>query len=109
MKKVAREAGTEGKLVVQAEICKVSGGTLRESRSLSKETDFMPLVSLSVNTMASNLTTQVRSFAQVSAAAMEGDFTTVEASGEMNLLKTQINQMVNRKNIATREAAERAT
>ena len=68
----------------------------------------MPLVSLSVNTMASNLTTQVRSFAQVSAAAMEGDFTTVEAGGEMNLLKTQINQMVNRKNIATREAAERA-
>ena len=69
----------------------------------------MTLVSLSVKTMASNLTTQVLSFAQVSAAAMEGDFTrfnTVEASGEMNLLKTQINQMVNRKNIATREAAE---
>jgi methyl-accepting chemotaxis protein len=47
--------------------------------------------------MAGNLTTQVRGFAQISAAAMDGDFTcfiTVEASGEMDSLKTQINQMV---------------
>jgi len=43
------------------------------------------------------LTTQVRGFAQISAAAMDGDFTrfiTVEASGEMDSLKTQINNMV---------------
>lgn len=67
--------------------------------------------------MASNLTTQVRGFAQISAAAMDGDFTrfiTVEASGEMDSLKTQINQMVFnlrdsiQKNTAAREAAELA-
>ena len=36
-------------------------------------------------------------FAQIPTAAMDGDFTrfiTVEASGEMDSLKTQINQMV---------------
>ena len=74
-------------------------------------------VRLSVNTMAGNLTTQVRGFAQISAAAMDGDFTrfiTVEASGEMDSLKTQINQMVFnlrdsiQKNTAAREAAELA-
>jgi osomolarity two-component system sensor histidine kinase NIK1 len=77
----------------------------------------MSIGSLSVNTMASNLTTQVRGFAQISAAAMDGDFTrfiTVEASGEMDSLKTQINQMVFnlrdsiQKNTAAREAAELA-
>lgn len=75
------------------------------------------LIRLSVNTMAGNLTTQVRGFAQISAAAMDGDFTrfiTVEASGEMDSLKTQINQMVFnlrdsiQKNTAAREAAELA-
>ncbi|KAL4263345.1 histidine kinase [Pleurotus pulmonarius] len=74
-------------------------------------------ITLSVNTMASNLTTQVRGFAQISAAAMDGDFTrfiTVEANGEMDSLKTQINQMVFnlrdsiQKNTAAREAAELA-
>ena len=72
---------------------------------------------MSVNTMASNLTTQVRGFAQISPAAMDGDFSrfiTVEASGEMDSLKTQINQMVFnlrdsiQKNTAAREAAELA-
>jgi len=67
--------------------------------------------------MAGNLTTQVRGFAQISAAAMDGDFTrfiTVQASGEMDSLKTQINQMVFnlrdsiQKNTAAREAAELA-
>lgn len=71
-----------------------------------------------MNTMASNLTSQVRGFAQISAAATDGDFTrfiTVEASGEMDSLKTQINQMVYKlresiqKNTAAREAAELAT
>lgn len=67
--------------------------------------------------MANNLTTQVRGFAQISAAATDGDFSrfiTVEASGEMDSLKTQINQMVFnlrdsiQKNTAAREAAELA-
>ena len=70
-----------------------------------------------MNIMAKNLTTQVRGFAQISAAAMDGDFSrfiTVEASGEMNSLKTQINQMVFnlrdsfQNNTQAREAAEMA-
>ncbi|KAG6906866.1 hypothetical protein DXG01_011628 [Tephrocybe rancida] len=103
VKKVAREVGTEGKLGVQAEVGNVQG--------------IWQEITLSVNTMAGNLTTQVRGFAQISAAAMDGDFTrfiTVEASGEMDSLKTQINQMVFnlrdsiQKNTAAREAAELA-
>jgi osomolarity two-component system sensor histidine kinase NIK1 len=123
VKKVAREVGTEGKLGVQAEVgnvqgiwqeitcvCCSIGGVLTNSHIV-----VMPR--LSVNTMAGNLTTQVRGFAQISAAAMDGDFTrfiTVEASGEMDSLKTQINQMVYnlrdsiQKNTAAREAAELA-
>jgi len=103
VKKVAREVGTEGKLGVQAEVGNVQG--------------IWQEITMSVNTMAGNLTTQVRGFAQISAAAMDGDFTrfiTVEASGEMDSLKTQINQMVFnlrdsiQKNTAAREAAELA-
>lgn len=67
--------------------------------------------------MASNLTSQVRAFAQISAAATDGDFTrfiTVEASGEMDSLKTKINQMVYNlresieKNTSARQQAEMA-
>ncbi|KAI0804595.1 histidine kinase [Irpex lacteus] len=103
VKKVAREVGTEGKLGGQAEPGNLEG--------------MWQEITMSVNTMASNLTTQVRGFAQISAAAMDGDFSrfiTVEASGEMDSLKTQINQMVFnlrdsiQKNTAAREAAELA-
>ncbi|KAG8780624.1 hypothetical protein FRC15_009463 [Serendipita sp. 397] len=101
--RVAREVGTEGKLGVQAEVANVRGT--------------WQTITMSVNTMAANLTSQVRGFAQISAAATDGDFTrfiTVEASGEMDSLKTQINQMVFnlresiQKNTAAREAAELA-
>jgi osomolarity two-component system sensor histidine kinase NIK1 len=70
-----------------------------------------------VNVMATNLTSQVRAFAQISAAATDGDFTrfiTVEASGEMNSLKNKLNQMVYNlrdsieKNTSARLAAELA-
>jgi signal transduction histidine kinase len=63
------------------------------------------------------LTSQVRAFAQISAAATDGDYTefiTVEASGEMDSLKTKINQMVFnlresiQSNTAARIAAEMA-
>ena len=97
---------------------KAYGKKLREFfLSDAKHVLTLSVNSLSVNTMASNLTTQVRGFAQISAAAMDGDFTrfiTVEASGEMDSLKTQINQMVFnlrdsiQKNTAAREAAELA-
>ncbi|CAG8675932.1 10491_t:CDS:2, partial [Acaulospora colombiana] len=101
--RVAREVGTEGKLGVQAEVANVKGT--------------WQSITMSVNTMAANLTSQVRGFAQISAAATDGDFTrfiTVEASGEMDSLKTQINQMVFnlreslQRNTAAREAAELA-
>ncbi|CAG8560821.1 14354_t:CDS:10 [Acaulospora morrowiae] len=99
--RVAREVGTEGKLGVQAQVKDVRG-TWKEITS-------------NVNTMAANLT--IRAFAQISAAATDGDFTqfiTVDASGEMDSLKTKINQMVYnlresiQKNTAAREAAELA-
>ena len=101
-------------------MCKVHGRTLRALHLFKAPIGFHYLPSLdrrAVNTMASNLTTQVRGFAQISAAAMDGDFSrfiTVEASGEMDSLKTQINQMVSnlrdsiQKNTAAREAAELA-
>ncbi|GME84996.1 unnamed protein product [[Candida] boidinii] len=67
--RVAKDVGIDGKLGVQAEVQDVDG--------LWKE------ITTNVNTMASNLTTQVRAFAQITAAATDGDFTrfiTVEAS-----------------------------
>ncbi|KAK0464807.1 hypothetical protein IW261DRAFT_1347247 [Armillaria novae-zelandiae] len=103
VKKVAREVGTEGKLGGVADVGNVQG--------------IWQEITLSVNAMAGNLTTQVRGFAQISAAAMDGDFTrfiTVEASGEMDSLKSHINSMVFnlrdsiQKNTAAREAAEMA-
>ena len=81
--RVAKDVGIYGKLGVQAQVSDVDG--------LWKE------ITTNVNTMAANLTTQVRAFAQITAAATDGDFTrfiTVEASGEMDALKTKINQMV---------------
>lgn len=101
--KVARDVGINGKLGIQAQVSDVDG--------LWKE------ITSNVNTMASNLTSQVRAFAQITAAATDGDFTrfiTVEASGEMGALKTKINQMVLnlresiQRNTAAREAAELA-
>lgn len=101
--KVARDVGINGKLGIQAQVSDVDG--------LWKE------ITSNVNTMASNLTSQVRAFAQITAAATDGDFTrfiTVEASGEMDALKTKINQMVFnlresiQRNTAAREAAELA-
>ncbi|CAJ0641514.1 5911_t:CDS:2 [Entrophospora sp. SA101] len=101
--RVAREVGTEGKLGVQAQV-KYVRGTWKEITS-------------NVNTMAANLTSQLREFAQISAAAIDGDFTqfiTVDSPGKMNPLKTKINQMLHnlrenlQKNNAAREAAELA-
>lgn len=119
--KVAREVGTEGKLGVQAEVGNVQGTWQEITYVLVLVFSVLLADSsvdrMAVNTMAGNLTTQVRGFAQISAAAMDGDFTrfiTVEASGEMDSLKTQINQMVYnlresiQKNTAAREAAELA-
>ncbi|KAG0245742.1 hypothetical protein BG011_002669, partial [Mortierella polycephala] len=81
--RVAREVGTEGKLGGQAEVEEVDG-TWKEL------TD-------NVNTMASNLTAQVRDIADVSKAVAKGDLTqkiSVDAKGEILDLKNTINIMV---------------
>ncbi len=83
--RVAREVGTEGRLGAQANVRGVSG-TWRDL------TD-------SVNMLAGNLTEQVRSIAVVSTAIANGDLSqkiTVEAKGEILLLKNTINAMVDR-------------
>jgi len=81
--RVAREVGTEGNLGGQANVRGVSG--------VWKDlTD-------NVNNMATNLTHQVRSIAQVTTAVAHGDLTRkidVDARGEILELKTTINTMV---------------
>jgi HAMP domain-containing protein/signal transduction histidine kinase/CheY-like chemotaxis protein len=81
--RMAREVGTEGRLGGQAQVPGV-GGTWRDL------TD-------SVNFMAGNLTSQVRSIAQVATAVAKGDLSqkiTVDARGEILELKNTINTMV---------------
>ncbi|MFH9424009.1 HAMP domain-containing protein [Streptomyces sp. NPDC017529] len=81
--RVAREVGTEGRLGGQAQVPGV-GGTWRDL------TD-------SVNFMAGNLTSQVRSIAAVATSVAQGDLSkkiTVDARGEILELKTTINTMV---------------
>src|SRR6266699_4773316 len=80
--RVAREVGTEGKLGGQARVEGVSG-TWRD-------------LTENVNSMAANLTDQVRNIAQVATAVAEGDLTqkiTVEAKGEVAELAETINSM----------------
>ena len=81
--RVAREVGTEGRLGGQAEVRGVAG-------TWKDLTD-------SVNSMASNLTNQVRNIAGVTTAVAKGDLTTkitVDARGEILELKNTINTMV---------------
>src|SRR4051794_36605871 len=81
--RVAREVGTEGKLGGQAKVDGVSG-------TWKDLTD-------SVNSMASNLTSQVRNIAAVTTAVANGDLSkkiTVKVKGEILELKNVINTMV---------------
>src|SRR5688500_13689072 len=85
--RVAREVGTEGKLGGQAVVPGVAG-------TWKDLTD-------SVNSMASNLTGQVRNIAGVATAIAKGDLSskiTVEVSGEILALKNTINTMVDQLN-----------
>src|SRR5437867_3735169 len=81
--RVAREVGTEGKLGGQANVEGVSG--------VWKDlTD-------NFNQLAASLTTQVRAIADVSTAVTEGDLTRevmVDAKGEVDALKQNVNQMI---------------
>jgi HAMP domain-containing protein/signal transduction histidine kinase/CheY-like chemotaxis protein len=81
--RVAREVGTEGKLGGQAKVEGVSG-TWKD-------------LTESVNSMASNLTSQVRNIAAVTTAVANGDLSkkiTVKVKGEILELKNVINTMV---------------
>jgi signal transduction histidine kinase/HAMP domain-containing protein/CheY-like chemotaxis protein len=81
--RVAREVGTEGRLGGQADVKGVSG-------TWKDLTD-------NVNSMAGNLTNQVRNIAQVTTAVAQGDLSKkidVDARGEILELKTTINTMV---------------
>ena len=85
--RVAREVGTEGKLGGQADV-KGVGGTWKDL------TD-------SVNSMAGNLTSQVRNIAEVTTAVAKGDLSrkiTVDVRGEILELKNTINTMVDQLN-----------
>src|SRR5438876_8708899 len=81
--RVAREVGTEGKLGGQAQVKGLSG-------TWKDLTD-------SVNSMANNLTAQVRNIAEVTIAVASGDLSkkiTVDVRGEILQLKDTINTMV---------------
>ncbi len=81
--RVAREVGTEGKLGGQAHVKGVAG-------TWKDLTD-------SVNSMAGNLTSQVRNIAEVTTAVANGDLSkkiTVDVRGEILQLKDTINTMV---------------
>src|SRR2546426_6354807 len=85
--RVAREVGTEGKLGGQA-VVKGVGGVWKDL------TD-------SVNSMAGNLTAQVRNIAEVTAAVARGDLSrkiSVEVRGEILELKNTFNTMVDQLN-----------
>jgi CheY-like chemotaxis protein/HAMP domain-containing protein len=81
--RVAREVGTEGKLGGQAKVKGISG-------TWKDLTD-------NVNTLADNLTNQVRNIADVTTAVAKGELSskiTVDARGEILELKNTMNTMV---------------
>ncbi|HVI26119.1 MAG TPA: HAMP domain-containing protein, partial [Xanthomonadaceae bacterium] len=85
--RVAREVGTEGKLGGQAQVPGVAG-------TWKDLTD-------NVNSLASNLTSQVRNIAEVTTAVAKGDLSrkiTVEVRGEVLQLKETVNTMVDQLN-----------
>jgi len=85
--RVAKEVGSEGKLGGQAEVKGVSG-------TWKDLTD-------NVNSMASNLTGQVRNIALVATAVAKGDLSqkiTVDVKGEILELKNTFNTMVDQLN-----------
>ncbi|HUN63743.1 MAG TPA: HAMP domain-containing protein, partial [Candidatus Sulfotelmatobacter sp.] len=85
--RVAREVGTDGKLGGQADVQGVAG-------TWKDLTD-------SVNSMASNLTGQVRNIAEVTTAVAQGDLSrkiAVNVQGEILELKNTINTMVDQLN-----------
>ncbi|HEY2801736.1 MAG TPA: HAMP domain-containing protein, partial [Chthoniobacterales bacterium] len=95
--RVAREVGTEGKLGGQAEVEGVAG-------TWKDLTD-------NVNSMAGNLTSQVRNIADVTTAVAKGDLSkkiTVDVRGEILEVKDTVNTMVDRLNSFASEVTRMA-
>jgi PAS domain S-box-containing protein len=93
--RVAREVGIEGQLGGQAEVPGVAGTW----RHLTEN----------VNRLAANLTTQVRAIGEVATAVTRGDLTrtiSVEAAGEVGVLKDDVNEMIRKLRETTRENEE---
>ena len=92
---VAREVGVEGRLGGQARV-PGAAGTWRDL------TD-------NVNQLSATLTTQVRAIAEVATAVTKGDLTRsigVEASGEVAVLKDNINEMIGNLKATTEKNTE---
>ena len=95
--RVAREVGTEGKLGGQAQVRGVAG-------TWKDLTD-------NVNSMAQNLTSQVRNIAEVTTAVARGDLSkkiTVDVQGEILELKNTVNTMVDQLNSFASEVTRMA-
>ncbi|MGV8966910.1 MAG: ATP-binding protein [Cellulomonas sp.] len=93
--RVAREVGVEGKLGGQAKTREVGGV-------------WMDLTD-NVNQLAANLTNQVRAISEVATAVIEGDLTrqvSVDASGEVAVLKDKLNSMIRTLRETTRQNVE---
>src|SRR5690348_15575255 len=93
--RVAREVGTEGKLGGHAHVAAGIAGVWRDL------TD-------NVNSMAANLTAQVRNIAEVTTAVAKGDLSkkiTVDARGEVLELKSTVNTMVDQLNAFASEVS----
>ena len=93
--RVAREVGAEGKLGGQAQSKEVEGVW----KDLTDD----------VNQLAANLTNQVRAIDEVASAVIEGDLTrqvSVAASGEMAVLKDNLNEMIRKLRETTRVNTE---
>src|SRR4051812_39988520 len=90
--RVAKEVGTEGKLGGQAQVAGV-GGVWKD-------------LTENINSMAANLTGQVRNIAEVTTAIARGDLSkkiTVDVKGEILQLKSTINTLVDQLNALTSE------
>ena len=93
--RVAREVGVEGKLGGQAQTKEVSG--------------VWADLTVNVNQLAANLTDQVRAISEVAGAVTAGDLTrqvSVEASGEVAVLKDKLNEMIRNLRETTRQNVE---
>lgn len=99
--RVALEVGTEGILGGQAVVADVQGTWADLTRNVNVSVflaiPILPGVSISAQNMATNLTNQVRSIAEVTKAVAQGDLTktvNVDVQGEMLDLKMTVNSMV---------------